>query len=77
VDSLEHRRLNLFSSEFPTSNDVLIEFQQDDQKPQMDFTIVAPTKVVNKSVGMRFYCFKTMLSFFNANNFFGIKWPIL
>ncbi len=43
VDPLKHRRLNLFSSEFPTYNDVLIEFQQDDQKPQMDFAVVAPT----------------------------------
>jgi hypothetical protein len=30
VDSLEHRKLNLFSSELHASNDVLIEFQQDD-----------------------------------------------
>jgi hypothetical protein len=49
VNSLEHKRLNLFSSELFTSKDVLIKFQQDDQEPQMDFTVVAPTKLVNKS----------------------------
>ncbi len=53
VNSLEHRRLNLFSSELFASKDFLIEFQQNDQEPQMDFTIVAPTKLVNKSASMR------------------------
>ncbi len=53
VNSLEHRRLNLFSSELHASKNVLIEFQQDDQEPKMDFTVVAPTKLVNKSANMR------------------------
>ncbi len=53
MNSLEHRRFNLFSSELFTSKDVLVKFQQDDQEPQMDFVVVAPTKLVNKSVGMR------------------------
>ncbi len=53
VDFLEHRTVNLFSSELLAYNDILIEFQQDDQEPQMDFTIVAPTKPMNKNVGMR------------------------
>jgi hypothetical protein len=56
VDYLEHRKLNLFSSELPPFNDVLIEFQQDDQEPQMDFTIVPSTKPMIESVGMRLCC---------------------
>ncbi len=36
VDSTKQKRLNMFSSELPASNDVLIEFQQDEE-PQLDF----------------------------------------
>jgi hypothetical protein len=53
VESLKHRRFNLFSSELPPFNDVLIEFQQDDQEPQMDFMVVASTKPMNKSASMK------------------------
>jgi hypothetical protein len=42
VDSIEHRRLNVFSSELFAFNDVLIEFQQDEES-QMDFVVVPPT----------------------------------
>ncbi len=53
VESLKHRRFNLFSSELPTFYDVLIEFQQDDQEPQTNFMVVASTKPMNKSASMR------------------------
>jgi hypothetical protein len=51
VDSLEHRRFNLFSSELAISNNVLLSSNKMIRN-QMDFTVVAPTKPMNISGGM-------------------------